>query len=340
MKLYSTLSDKITAKMANETGLETTDNPKSKDTISIIVRKTKEGGVSDPTDLILHPGNCIVIAGSTDETGLAFSEKAEHLGVAAERIYLLPANQGLSIKKLTSIVIKLRNELEANQPAEYEIVFLEDEEEIHTSQESKVKVIAVMGFRGGVGSTTVATSLAALLHDNGGKIAILDLGIPSNIKNHCKLDEFEKRNSFNIAVCEYWDLYQPYGPVWEVDPEEIAALASILRNKYRWIVVDLPPLPDNNHLSAIQPDKTVVVMDSDIIQAVEPAAKVKNALFVYNKTIPDIGLDVVMDVLGQTAITIKTDYEGCYAAMAASKPANSSSEDIAAAMGKLAVKIQ
>jgi len=337
LKLYTNLPDKTTAKIAGETSLEIATNPKSSDTINIIIR-TKN--MDDPTELIYHPKNCIIIAGTPSEAVLAFSEKAEQAGVPPENIYLMPINNGIPIKTLSQKISELQSRLMANQTTqvqeeENDIIYLDDEE----TPTNKVKVITVRGYRGGVGTTTIVASLAAILHDNGGKVAILDLGIPPNIKNYSEKPKFEKKDGFKVAVCECWDLYQPLVPAWQTEPGNVVALLENLRKEYRWVVVDFSPQPDKEHIAAIKPDKIVIVMDSDIIQSVEPAAKT-DATFIYNKVMPDIELDLIKGILGQPVILIKSDYEGCYAALASGSPANRKSEDIAVAMGKLAAKIQ
>lgn len=340
MKLYSTLPEKITAKLAASAGLEIAGDHTGQDTISIIIRKSKSGGVDDPTAFIAHPSNCIVIAGTPDDTGQAFSEAAEQAGVPAENIYLLPAGQGLSVKVLIDKVIELQQQLakKPNEAEDDDIIFLDDDEAPPPAQ-SRDRVIAVRGYRGGVGATTIATSLAALLHDNGGKIALLDLGIPQNAKYHSGTFKTVKKDGFLMAETELWDLYISPVPVFRLEEAPLTNLIEILRKEYRWVVVDLSPQPDNKHIKAITADKTVVVVDSDILQSVEPASKEKDALFVYNKVIPDIGADLIEDILSRTVITVKTDFDGCYAALAAGVPANRFSEEMAVAMGKLASQI-
>jgi hypothetical protein len=331
------LPENATLKIAAEAGIEISDDFKSQDTISIIVRRNKKGGVDDPTGYIINPENCIVIALTPNEAGLAFSEKAQNAGVPPENIYLLPAGQQLDLNTLIKKVNEIKEHiLGADSGDEDFLIFDEIEEPPKTS---RIKVIAVRGFRGGVGTTTIATGLAALLHDNGGKIAVLDLGLPPNAKYHCGASKFDKKDGFLMSATELWDLYIPPVPVHRLDAEALTGIIEILRKEYRWVVVDFSPQPDNKHVSAVKADKTIIVVDSDILQSVEPAAKAKDALFVYNKVIPDISADIIEDILNQKVITVKTDFDGCYAALAAGVPAIRNSEEMAVAIGRLASQI-
>ncbi|SFR07035.1 cellulose synthase operon protein YhjQ/BcsQ [Desulfoscipio geothermicus] len=340
MKLFSMLPQKFTDRIANETGLTLTENYKEPGIISIVIRKNKTGGIDDPTEYLVTPQNCIVIAGTPDKTGIAFSNRATKAGVPEDNIFLLPAGQRLSVNAIIEKILSIQQNILANDNDEDVFIFEDEEESAGPAPvTNRIKVIAVRGFRGGVGTTTITTSLAMLLHENGGKIAVVDLGIPPNAKHHCGNPQFDKKDGFLLAQTEYWDLYVPPAPVWKLNSDKIGPLIDILRKEYRWVVVDFSPQPDYKHIQSVEADKTVVVIDSDVVQSIEPAA-IKNALFVYNKAIPDIGTEIVEDILGQNVITIKTDFEGCYAALASGEPAYKKSETIAMGMGKLAAKIQ
>lgn len=341
MELFSMLPQNYTQKIANEIGLSVSTDYNSPDVITLIVRKNKVCGVDDPTKFIVYPPNCIVFAGTIDETGIAFSEQAAQAGVPEDNILLLPKGQPLSLKILIDKIIDIQHNILTPKNSE-DVLYFEDDlpNSTPSSTSSRVKVIAVTGFRGGVGTSTIASSLAALLHENNGRIALVDLGMPPNAKYHSGTPTFNEKDGFLLAQCKYCDLYSPSEPVWEQDPESLGALIDILRKEYRWVVVDFFAQPEQKYIQAVGADITVVVMDSDIIQSVEPAGEIQNALFIYNKAIADIGSDVFEDILGGDVITINTDFEGCYAALAAGEPAYNKSEDIAIGIGKLATKLQ
>lgn len=339
MKLYSMLPEEVTQKIASKTGLTITDDNKGDSIITILIRKNKHGGVTDPTEYITNPSTTIVIPLFPDETGFVFRDKALNAGVPEDNIFFLAEGQGLSVNRIVETIENIKqNILDANNE---DVLFFEPlEEQEETKTTKRVRVIAVRGFRGGVGTTTIATSLAVHYAEIGGKIAVVDMGIPANVKFHCKVGEFQEKDDFLMASSNYCDLYKPNKPVWQVDAETISNLVNILRKEYRWVIMDFSPAPDKKLLKAIQPDRTIVVMDSDIFQSVEPAKKTKGALFVYNKAIPDIEPELIKAIVQDEIITIKTDFAGCSAALADETPAYNKSEVITTAIGKLASKIE
>ncbi|MTI84395.1 MAG: hypothetical protein FH756_10920 [Firmicutes bacterium] len=341
MKLFSMLPDNVNQKISSQTGLTICEDNETDNVISIIIRKSNQGGVTDPTPYIRNPHASIVIPIKPDETGKQFEEKAVQAGVPKDNIFYMIEGQGLSISRLTDTINSIKETLQ--QKNEDDLYFDINDDDFFPHEEKttshRVKVIAVRGFRGGVGSTTVATSLAYHYAEIGGKVAIVDLGIPQNVKFHCKVSDFNEKDKFLMAPIGYSDLYKPNKPIWEVG-EELSNLVEILRKEYRWVIIDFSPLPDEEHLKAVQPDKTVVVMDSDIFQAVDPAKNMRDALFIYNKAIPDIEPDLIQSIVEDEVIIIKNDFSGCSAALADETSAYNKSEVITIAIGKLASRIE
>ncbi len=351
MKLYSMLPEKYSQKIAHKVGLPLVGDYAADDVISIIVRKNPACGVDDPTEYINNPKAAIVVAGIPDKTGEEFCNKAVQAGVPETNIFVLPPKQPLSPKQLVDKVKEVYESLLSQQEEAADdtedVMFLDFESEEQEPQATgqRIKVVAVRGFRGGVGATTIAASLAGYFSDLGGKVAVVDLGIPPNVRYHTPEVKYEKKEGFLLSQCEQWDLYALPMPVWMLKAENLSQLIENLRKEYRWIVVDFAPQPDREHVNAVRPDVTVAVMDSDVTQSVEPlqkqTAKIDNpVVYVYNKVVPDVPVDIMESILNSSVVTIKTDISGCSAGLTGSVPAYRQSEVLAEGIGRIAGSIQ
>jgi len=351
IKLYSMLPEKYSRQIANKVGLQLTDEYTRDDVISIIVRKNPACGVDDPTEYIKNPNAAIVVAGTPDKTGEEFFNKAVQAGVPDNNIFVLPPKQPLSPKQLVEKVKEVHDRILSQQQEEpvddEDAMFLDFESEKQESQATsqRIKVVAVRGFRGGVGTTTIATSLAGYFCDLGGKVAVIDLGMPPNVKYHTPDVKFERKEVFLLSQCEQWDLYTLPMPVWLLKPEDLSQLVENLRKEYRWTVVDFSPQPDREHVNAVRPDITVAIMDHDVTQSVEPLQKQTAKMdtpvvYVYNKVVPDVPIDVIESIINGPVVTIKPDVSGCSAGLTSSMPAYRYSEVLAKGIGHIAGSIQ
>lgn len=323
--------DRINRKLSEATGLVFSSEPIAGDylALTLIFRKNALGGVDDPLPYISDPLRTVVIPGHDNEQGFAFADAAVAAGVPEDNLLFIPAGRGLSIQQMAQKITQIITEHPVN-------TMQEKPGYSNQGDAKRIKVIAVIGGRGGVGRTTITLSLASHYTDIKQTVAILDLGSPPAAYRHAGV-ELQEQEGFRFAQSPYCDIYAPPGPVWEFPTETIAQLINELRAKYRRVIVDFPTEIVAGHFEAINPDRVVVVMDPDVMQTVEPFAELKGqALFVYNKAVPDVDVTVINAFVGESLIIIENDIDGCQAGLTEGTPAYRTSETVARGIGELA----
>lgn len=330
MYVYSMLEDGINTKLEQRLGIAVKPILEGRPATSIIVRKNSKGGVDSPVAYITDPGRTIVIAGMNNDAGMDFAESAAEQGVPEENIFFAP----LSLKDL---VAKVKETLSVKTKQEPETPANTNEPEMDWGPSSiRVKTIAVTGFRGGVGKSTVATSLADHYRSNGEVVAIIDLGSPPTVYRHFGLKELtgEPKNGF-ILLKGRVDIFVPEAPYYDFSAETLVKAINDLKKEYRRVIIDYPSEPRQSHLD-VSIDCPVIVIDHDMVLSIKEGI---NGICVYNKAVPEVPVDVVVDIIRGEPVVIKMDIECCIAALVSGETAYQSSGAIAEGIGNLAAKI-
>jgi len=331
--IYSQLDNKTNAKLSTRLGVDVKqaidDNTPA---VTVLVRRNANGGIDNPIDYILNPKKTLIIAGVNDDAGMAFAETAASAGVPESHIFFIP----LSLKELSQTIERLLTVVED-----------EDDDMINdtwsgnplVSSESRIKKIAVVGFRGGVGRSTIATSLADHYSGNGEAVAILDLGSPAATYKHFGVEEPSEARDGLVVIKSKLDIYIPECAAYNYPADMLKKVVNELKSQYRRVIVDLSAEPPDGQIEVISPDSTVVVVDYDMVLTAKPAANIEG-IFVYNRAVPEVSEEIVAGVLGGIEpVVIKMDIEGCMAALVSGEPAYHTSEAVAEGIGQLAAKI-
>lgn len=204
------------------------------------------------------------------------------------------------------------------------------------SLKNRVKTVAVVGFRGGVGKSTVAASLADHYRGNGEVVAIVDLGSPPTTYRHFGFSELtgEARDGF-IVLKGRVDIFVPEVPVYDLPGEILVKVVNELKKEYRRVIIDYPSEPRQSHLD-VSIDCPVIVVDHDMVLSVKDGV---DGVYVYNKAVPEVPKDVVADLLHGDPVVIKMDIEYCIAALVSGETAYQSSGIVAEGIGNLAARI-
>lgn len=352
MNIYSTLPEQITGKLLALLGEEykTCQNSDQAD-IVILIRKSRFGGVESPAPHIKNPQATIIIAGTPDPSGEKFAAEAVNVRVPEENIYFLPKGQSLSLKLLTDKIVEISASLKSvssvESDEEWVPAFDDDIPNMSLPKQERRKItrtIAFLSYKGGVGRTTLATSLLAHYQDTGERSCLLDLSWPSTAGYHIGVSSHEEKDNFMFYRTPYGNLVKPKMPIYTIGVLPITELISVLRKEYRRVLIDLPTYPPAELVKAMRIEKTVVLVNHDIVQVVEPTAnKLKdraNHIFVYNRVIPEVEPEMVSAYLDNIQVEIiPSDIDGCTSALAAGKPAHQASKEIARVIGTLAAII-
>ncbi len=334
MYIYTPMFDRFNNKLAQLTGINCSAErfKGEQPTATLIVRKNSMGGVNDPSQYITDPNRCLVIPGTDNEAGFNFADIAISLGVPEDNLLFIPAGQKISIQQIAEKLMQIVN----NAPADNE---LQSDYWGEIKAVQRIKVISFIGSRGGVGRTTIAMSLAAHYREINQTVAVLDLGSPAAAYRHTGLS-LEMQDGLRFLQSPFCDVFAPVGSVWNTAPEIINQLVSELRAKYRRVIVDLPAEIPEGILKAVNSEKVIAVMDYDIPQAVEPLIELnEQAIFVYNKAVPEVDIEVVRAFVGSDIIMIRCDIDGCQAGLSSGEPAYHKSDVIAQGIGELAAVI-
>lgn len=352
MNIYSTLPEQVTGKLLAQLNEDCKIcNSSSQADIAILIRKSGFGGIDTPTLHIKNPLATIIIAGTPDLNGEKFADEAVNCGVPEGNIFFLPKGQVLSLKILTDKMAEILSKLNPTESEkldeEWVPLFEDDTPSITALNQERRKithVIACLSYKGGVGRTTIATSLLAHYQDTGEQSCLLDLSWPSTSSYHIMANSYEEKNNVLICKTKYGALVMPKVPIYRLGVSSTVELINMLRNEYRRVLIDLPTYPSIELVQAIGANKTIVFVNHDITQVVEPTAHIltnrTNHIFVYNRTIPEVEPEMVSAYLNNINVEIiPTDMGSCIAALAAGQPANLVSKEIAKAIGRLAAII-
>ncbi|GAB6159337.1 hypothetical protein JCM39194_25380 [Desulfotomaculum varum] len=338
MYVLSNLPEKINFKLSSLLDIEiktekTTENPKA------VLLMDKPGGTGN---FILPDKTLVIMQGREEDINRA--EKYLQQGVPEKNIYYIMPGQKILLSKL---VEKLQEMLVDQAGEENEDILDVFDESFFTNQPSEKKeakrdkIVAVMGYRGGTGRTTIAAAMAAHCTESGERVAIIDLGLPQAIYRHLgsPKEPGEEKHNFKYSKTPYGDIYTPAVQVWEVTPELLSELIQVLIFQYRRIIIDCAAaMPES--LSTIinqHADVTIVVTDADTIQTVEPALNLDvQGIFIYNKEDQSTSKELIEELISpQSMLVIGTDSYGCQSALAAEMPANLKSLELAKKIGQL-----
>jgi len=196
-------------------------------------------------------------------------------------------------------------------------------------------IIVITSANGGVGKSTLAASLAYHYHIIGERVGLVDLGSPRTLFRH--IDGIRSiEDGVNVTKSDFCNLYDPVLKNYELNRSIINDLLNYLVIQYKRVVVDLHCELDPDIVSCISYDKLVIVFDSNLIQSVEPVKNISNPIYVYNKAIPEVDIDLVCSILNSDVIQIEYDIEGCYSALAGIVPVYCNSEVFAKGVSELA----
>lgn len=349
MNIFSTLPGQVTAKLLAQLGGDYNTSEANQADIVILIRKSQSSGVETPVPYIKNPQAAVVIAGTPDWAGEKFAEEAISAGVPDTGIFIIPKGQSLSLNLLAKKIIEIADTIKqpaTNESNDWVPQFEEGvQEKPGPNQVRRIaRTIAILSCKGGIGRTTIAASLLAHYQDIGERACLLDLSWPSTAGYHIGVNRYQERDGFLFQHTQYGNLVRPKKPYWKLGTSVITEQIHVLLREYQRLLLDLPTYPPAEFIKAIQADKTVVLVDYDITQVVEPTAtKVTdrlNHIFVYNRAIPEVEQEVVLAYLDSARVQIvKPDIDGCIAALAAGQPASRSSAEIAKVIGTLAAII-
>ncbi|MAE97242.1 MAG: hypothetical protein CL910_21535 [Deltaproteobacteria bacterium] len=152
------------------------------------------------------------------------------------------------------------------------------------------RIVAVLGAKGGVGTTTVACETAATLARGGDRVALvegkayfgdaalhLDLQPTHTLADAAREEELDLSFLETLAVPhEASGIHLIAGPV---DPEEAEGIESthlektcrLLRQDFDWVVVDLPRLTDEVSLHALDWSEQIVLVTTPELASVTRA---------------------------------------------------------------------
>lgn len=331
--IYSLLPEVLNTRLSELIEQSIATDPEGTTGVVLICRN-KYGGVDNPIPYINNPDRTIVIAGPPSEEGRQFADKALAKGVPETNVFFIPAGTQIDLGRIAACIRAFPKE--KTEPAGItqptgdpwaddpwaESPLVPEKPKIYPQSDvfpqtdvpasNRIKVLGVIGFRGGTGRTTIAASLAAHYSDIGEKVALIDLGKPRALERHIKNEPI--------------DLYTNVNNLEE------------LKLKYRRIIIDFSADGSAEEINALAPDKLVVVVDSDLVQTVEPAIGIQG-VYVYNRAIPEVDHILISSLLGSDLIIIEPDLSGCYAALAESVPAYRKSSIIANGIGEIAASI-
>lgn len=308
MKLYGNLPDDIMQKLAEAVEMHIHEEA------DIYVY------LYDDTLKLKKPETTILITEADKQ--LEHIEQMIKQGVKEENIIIIPPGEKISLRTLKAKLLQLKETLKQHT-------------EVKDSQQ-----IAVLGFKGGVGRTTLATALTAYYASCGEKTAIVDAGIPPSTVYYMEKPKLIEKSNYKYAQTIRGDIYVP--------DTQCSELIKELKNKYHKIIIDYSTQKPERQILT---EQVIVIVDYDLRTLEITAEQLKNInlkdyILVTNripKVYSGIYNSVVFDVLGiKPHIEIQTDSEGCQAVVDTYRPVNDDrgSEIIAAKIGQLAALIQ
>ncbi len=314
MYILSQLDKKTNTKLSARLGIPVKQAGDGVAMATVLVRKNALGGIDEPAAFISNPRKTIVIAGMNDDAGMTFAESAANAGVPESQILFIP----LSIKALAGQISKLISEPDEDDDIINEVAWSEPAPV--PVENARIKKIVIAGFRGGVGRSMIASSLADYYSFNSEKVAVVDLGSPPTLTRYFGIEQepVGQKNGLDVFKSKL-DIYVPHCSVSVYPNDALKKAIEELKIQYRRVIVDLSSEPRTDHIEAINPDSTILVIDYDMVLSLPPNGA--QGLLVYNKAVPEVSEEIVSGILGSEMVVINMDIEGCIAALVSGKPA-------------------
>ncbi|MEW5954643.1 MAG: hypothetical protein AB1815_13130 [Bacillota bacterium] len=326
MKVYSNLPDSINEALEAASGISFTGDAGQADVFLHLYSYGEKPKIEDPATII-------IVAPAGEPGAMDYVGEAAGLGVSEDSIFIVPPGQRISVRALKDKLVQLKSRFDISH----------DEETL--VKPTQTVTIPVLGFKGGVGRTVLATALTFHYANCGEKVALVDLGDPPSTVYYMAKPPLAEGSGYKYARTVRGDIYVP-------DPAiQPAALLDKLRNQYDRIILDCPPSGTNNFCSAInRPFVNILLVDYDlrtleITSEMLKKTSLENYLLVANR-IPRVYTGtygaVVADVLGvKPDLEIQADAPGCQSVLETYGPVNDDrgSEIIAARIGELAAQI-
>ncbi|MBK8907623.1 MAG: pilus assembly protein CpaE [Rhodospirillales bacterium] len=176
-------------------------------------------------------------------------------------------------------------------------------------------LVAVVGARGGVGATTIASSCAATIaHDFGARTALVDLdlyfgtcglaldletgrGLREALENPDRMDGLfveramvrDGENLFMLGAED--DLENAH----DVDPVSMQRLIDQLRSEFKCIVLDLPRFAARSQLALLTPPMTVLLVTDPTLAGMRDTKRLHKAIMT---AVPAADISVVLNRVG------------------------------------------
>lgn len=176
-------------------------------------------------------------------------------------------------------------------------------------------LVAVVGARGGVGATTIASSCASTIaHDFGARTALVDLdlyfgtcglaldletgrGLREALENPDRMDGLfveramvrDGENLFMLGTED--DLENAH----DVDPVSMQRLIDQLRTEFKCIVIDLPRFAARSQLALLTPPMTVVLVSDPTLAGMRDCKRLHKAI---KTAVPTADVSVVLNRVG------------------------------------------
>ncbi|MGZ8313074.1 MAG: AAA family ATPase [Allosphingosinicella sp.] len=179
------------------------------------------------------------------------------------------------------------------------------------------RLIAVIGARGGVGATTVATNLAwTLANDHGMRVALVDLdlffgtcglsldlelgrGFREALENPARVDSLfieramvrEGENLFVLSTEEALD------GAFSFDPSALTSLIEHLRRDFQCVVFDFPRFAARRQAQVLTPPSAIMIVSDPSLAGMRDTMRLSALL---KKTAANAEITVVLNRVGAT----------------------------------------
>lgn len=177
------------------------------------------------------------------------------------------------------------------------------------------RLIAVVGTRGGVGATTVATNLAwTLAHEHNMRVALVDLdlffgtcglaldlelgrGFREALENPARIDSLfieramvrEGENLFVLSTEEALD------GAFSFDPSALTSLIESLRRDFQYVIFDFPRFAVRRQAHVLTPPSAIVIVSDASLAGMRDTMRLSSLL---KKTAANAEITVVMNRIG------------------------------------------
>lgn len=194
---------------------------------------------------------------------------------------------------------------------------LADVPAVQESEDGDGRVIVVVGARGGVGATTIASNLAWILaQDRGQRTALVDLdllfgtcavgfdlqpsgGLREALANAARIDELFVERAMLKVTDTLWLLAQSDEMVETeaFDPAALRRLIETLRRAFDYVVLDLPRFAARTHMAMIEPPLSVALISEPSLGGLRDTVKLRGW---FEKLVPEASVHVALNRMGAT----------------------------------------